>query len=193
MQINRWAEKSKLSQNIYHRPLYGGAALQGCEGRTLTAEVPVSAPALLAHGGPRMFVADRKRSAVRGNAVVRPSPPEPPLVAICGRLPVGKGFFDVDAVLVGAAICSACCCGAVRWPLAIMLSADQVPVKSTQSRCCICGRLPVGKGFFDGDAVLVGAAICPACCRGTLRWPLAIMLSADQVPVKSTQSRCCSG
>jgi hypothetical protein len=62
-----------------------------------------------------------------------------------------------------------------------------------QPLVAICGRLPVGKGFFDGDAVLVGAAICPACCRGTLRWPLAIMLSADQVPVKSTQSRCCTG
>ncbi len=27
----------------------------------------------------------------------------------------------------------------------------------------MCGRLPVGKGFFDGDAELVGAAMCPAC------------------------------
>ena len=27
----------------------------------------------------------------------------------------------------------------------------------------MCGRLPVGKGFLDGDAVLVGAAMCPAC------------------------------
>ncbi len=57
----------------------------------------------------------------------------------------------------------------------------------------ICGRLPVGKGFLDGDAVLVGAAICPACLCGTDRWPLAIMLSADQVPVISTQSECCNG
>jgi len=46
---------------------------------------------------------------------------------------------------------------------------------------------------LDGDAVLVGAAICPAFGCGTVRWPLAIMLSADQVPVKSTQSQCCTG
>jgi len=56
-----------------------------------------------------------------------------PLIAICGRLPVGKGILDGDAVLVGAAICPAFGCGARRWPLAIMLSADQVPVKNTQS------------------------------------------------------------
>jgi hypothetical protein len=30
------------------------------------------------------------------------------LVAMCGRLPVGKGCFDGNAVLVGAAMCSAC-------------------------------------------------------------------------------------
>ncbi len=35
-------------------------------------------------------------------------------IAICGRLPVGKGFLDGDAVLVGAAICSACLCAAAR-------------------------------------------------------------------------------
>jgi hypothetical protein len=50
------------------------------------------------------------------------------LIAMCGRLPVGKGFFDGDAELVGAAMCPACLCGADLWPLAIMLSADQVPV-----------------------------------------------------------------
>jgi hypothetical protein len=27
----------------------------------------------------------------------------------------------------------------------------------------MCGRLPVGKGFSEGDARLVGAAMCPAC------------------------------
>jgi hypothetical protein len=52
----------------------------------------------------------------------------------------------------------------------------------------MCGWLPVGKGFFDGDASLVGAAMCPACLRGTDIGPLAIMLSADQVPVTNTQS-----
>ncbi len=30
------------------------------------------------------------------------------LIAMCGRLPVGKGFLDGDAGLVGAAMCSAC-------------------------------------------------------------------------------------
>ncbi len=30
------------------------------------------------------------------------------LVAMCGRLPVGKGFMDGNAELVGAAMCSAC-------------------------------------------------------------------------------------
>jgi len=52
----------------------------------------------------------------------------------------------------------------------------------------MCGRLPVGKGYLDGDAELVGAAMCPACLCGTDRWPLAIMLSADQVPVINTRS-----
>jgi len=46
---------------------------------------------------------------------------------------------------------------------------------------------------MDGNAELVGAAMCSACWCGTLRWPLAIMLSADQVPVKSTQSKSCTG
>jgi hypothetical protein len=27
----------------------------------------------------------------------------------------------------------------------------------------MCGRLPIGKGFFENDARLVGAAMCPAC------------------------------
>jgi hypothetical protein len=64
---------------------------------------------------------------------------------------------------------------------------------TVNSHVAICGRLPVGKGFLDGDEVLVSAAICSACCCGTLGWPLAIMLSADRVPVKSTQSRSCTG
>ena len=56
---------------------------------------------------------------------------------MCGRLPFGKDYFDVDAELVGAAMCSACLCGTVTCPLAIMLSADQVPVKSTQSKAAL--------------------------------------------------------
>ena len=72
-------------------------------------------------------------SAFGRKADVMADASEGPIVAICGRLPVGKGILDGDAVLVGAAICPAFGCGAVRWPLAIMLSADQVPVKNTQS------------------------------------------------------------
>ena len=63
--------------------------------------------------------------------------PKNPLIAMCGRLPFGKDYFDVDAELVGAAMCSACLCGTVTCPLAIMLSADQVPVKSTQSKAAL--------------------------------------------------------
>jgi len=37
--------------------------------------------------------------------------------------------------------------------------------------------------------VLVGAAMCSVYSRGLIPWPLAIMLSADRVPVKSTRSR----
>jgi hypothetical protein len=73
------------------------------------------------------------------------------------------------------------------------LRADATADPSFGRLIAICGRLPVGKGFFDGKAVLVGAAICPAFGCGTLRWPLAIMLCADQVPVKTSQSQCCSG
>ncbi len=62
---------------------------------------------------------------VKADVLVEPA--ERPELAICGRLPGGKGFLDGDAVLVGAIICSACCCGALRWPLAIMLSADRAP------------------------------------------------------------------
>ena len=84
----------------------------------------------------RKLTSKARTSAVGGRVAVRRGSPPCVLVAICGRLPVGKGFLDGDAGLVGAAICSACYCGAVRWPLAIILSADQVPVKSTQSQCC---------------------------------------------------------
>ncbi len=53
------------------------------------------------------------------------------LGAMCGRLQAVKGFSQV-AALVGAAMCSAFICGSI-WPLAIMPSADQVPVNSTHS------------------------------------------------------------
>jgi hypothetical protein len=57
---------------------------------------------------------------------------------------------------------------------------------------CVDGSL-LARDLLNGDAELVGAAMCPACLCGADLWPLAIMLSADQVPVNSTQSRCCTG
>jgi hypothetical protein len=50
---------------------------------------------------------------------------------------------------------------------------------------CVDGS-PLARVLFDGDARLVGAAMCPAYWCGTT-WPLAIMLSAE-VPVKTTHS-----
>src|ERR1700712_2415905 len=50
---------------------------------------------------------------------------------MCGRLRVGKDFLHVPG-LVGAAMCSAYNCGS-HGPLAIMPSADQVPVNNTHS------------------------------------------------------------
>jgi hypothetical protein len=52
---------------------------------------------------------------------------------------------------------------------------------------CVNGS-PLARVFFDGDARLVGVAMCPAYWCGAA-WPLALMLSADQVPVKNTHSR----
>lgn len=49
----------------------------------------------------------------------------------------------------------------------------------------MCARLRAVKGFSHVAAV-VGAAMCPAFVR--LGWPLAIMPSADQVPVNSSHS-----
>ena len=44
---------------------------------------------------------------------------ECPLSTLCGRLPVGKDVLELSAGLVGAAMCSACRCGA-EGPRAIM-------------------------------------------------------------------------
>ena len=52
---------------------------------------------------------------------------------MCRRLRVGKKNLLV-ALLVSAAMCSACLCGSHE-PLAIMPSVDQVLVKSPHSRC----------------------------------------------------------
>ena len=45
---------------------------------------------------------------------------------MCGRLSVGKSELNGSAVLVGAAMCSTCWCGAHQ-PLAIMPSAESGP------------------------------------------------------------------
>jgi hypothetical protein len=66
-------------------------------------------------------------------------------------------------------------------------SQSGIRTRSARMRRAMCGRLPVGEGFLDGGATLVGAAMCPAGWCGAT-WPLALMLSADQVPVKSTHS-----
>ena len=52
--------------------------------------------------------------------------------------------------------------------------------------------LLVGKGFLDSIMMLVGAAVCPAFWSAALRWTLAIMLSADQGLIKTSQSQCCN-
>lgn len=51
-------------------------------------------------------------------------------------------------------MCPAFGCGARRWPLAIMLSADRVPVKSTRSRApwrqwVVPGPWPTGMGALQ--------------------------------------------
>ena len=54
-------------------------------------------------------------------------------------------------------------------------------------RCVPCVDGSGLASVFFASAALVGAAMCSAFERGTL-WPLAIMPSADQVPVKSPHS-----
>ncbi len=50
----------------------------------------------------------------------------------------------------------------------------------------MCGRLPVGKGFFDGDAGLVGAAMCPAVYEGDF---VKDVLWASKEPVEPGVNR----
>jgi hypothetical protein len=54
--------------------------------------------------------------------------------AICGRLRVVKDFERVAAWSWQP--CVRPFCAALTWPLALMPSADRVPVKSSHSRCC---------------------------------------------------------
>jgi predicted small lipoprotein YifL len=67
-----------------------------------------------------MFDLDQGPSRRKARALKRQ------LFAVCGRLPVGKGFLRSFAKLVGAAVCSTCWCG-TGGPLAIMPSATTDP------------------------------------------------------------------
>lgn len=57
----------------------------------------------------------------------------------------------------------------------------------------MCERLPAGKGFSEGDARLVGAAMCAACGCGAFLWPLAIMLFARSGPGQKHAVKSCGG
>ncbi len=46
---------------------------------------------------------------------------------------------------------------------AVWGNADGIELTTEWSVLAMCGRLPIGTGFFDGDATLVGAVMCPAC------------------------------
>jgi hypothetical protein len=54
---------------------------------------------------------------------------------MCGRRLIDKSFFTLMQHWSGAVMCPACWCGADgRWPLALMLCADKVPIESTHSK-----------------------------------------------------------
>ena len=46
---------------------------------------------------------------------------------------------------------------------AVWSNADGLELTTEWPVLAMCGRLPFGKGFLDGDAALVGAAMGPAC------------------------------
>ena len=95
---------------------------------------------------------------------------------MCGRPPVGKDIFDLNAVLVGAAMCSACLCGAVTWPLAIMLSADQVPVISTQSSMLHWLEWSVlifgSTGWVHYSSIILSNFVCASAARVSSKLPV---------------------
>ena len=84
----------------------------------------------------RRKAAPISRSAFGGKADVDLSRQLCPLITMCGRLPVGKGFFTVMQSWSVLPCVRPVCAALLLGPLAIMLSADQVPIKSTQSRSC---------------------------------------------------------
>ena len=54
-------------------------------------------------------------------------------------------------------------------PILVIDGAEKIMLESPHSKlllrryAAMCGRLPVGKGFLDSDAMLVDAAMCSAC------------------------------
>ena len=80
-----------------------------------------------------------------------------------------------------------------QFPAALPLKAAVNRRARNRLLCAMCGRLRVGKGFFEryrtaGRSCHVFGLLMRHCS-----WPLAIMLSADRVPVKSTRFKWRSG
>src|SRR5665811_411961 len=65
-------------------------------------------------------------------------------------------------------------------------NSDRFLRRSEMTLCAMCGRLRVGKGFLHVCSIGRCSHVFGLLVRHT--WPLAIMPSADQVPVKSTHS-----
>src|SRR5665811_2611489 len=68
----------------------------------------------------------------------------------------------------------------------LRLESDRQSSKCYPSLYAMCGRLRVGKGFLHVCSIGRCSHVFGLLVRHT--WPLAIMPSADQVPVKSTHS-----
>src|ERR1035441_11104885 len=66
-------------------------------------------------------------------------------------------------------------------------NSDQILRCSEMTLSAMCGRLRVGKGFLHVCSIGRCSHVFGLLVRHT--WPLAIMPSADQVPVISTHSR----
>ena len=74
----------------------------------------------------------RGMAALPPQADVRFARSKSPLSAMCGRLRVGKGFFERYRTAGRSCHVFDLLMRHGSWPLAIMLSADRVPVKSTR-------------------------------------------------------------
>src|SRR5665648_350356 len=65
-------------------------------------------------------------------------------------------------------------------------NSDRQPSRDRLTLCAMCGRLRVGKGFLHVCSIGRCSHVFGLLVRHT--WPLAIMPSADQVPVNSSHS-----